>query len=87
MSTVRLVLGLVMILLGSYVALHPLWANGRPLTSSIWFDMAFAALFLLRGVMNLRGGRKRQRAETNIDGTEERRFPVLEFLEDPDSLP
>ena len=67
-STVRLVLGLVMILLGSYVALHPLWANGRPMTSSIWFDMAFAALFLLRGVMNLRGGRKRQSAGTNIDG-------------------
>ena len=63
-TNLRIVLGLVMILLGSYVALHPLWANGRPITQSIWFDMAFAALFLLRGVMNLRGGRKRQRAGT-----------------------
>jgi hypothetical protein len=63
MTTMRVVLGIVMILLGSYVALHPLWANGRPITTSIWFDMAFAALFLLRGVMNVRGARRRRRAD------------------------
>ena len=57
----RIVLGIVMILLGSYVALHPLWAHGRPITGSIWFDMAFAALFLLRGAMNVRGARRRER--------------------------
>ena len=62
MTTMRIVLGIVMILLGSYVALHPLWANGRPITTSIWFDMAFAALFLLRGVMNVRGARRRRPA-------------------------
>ena len=60
MTRLRIVLGVVMILLGSYVALHPLWANGRPITTSIWFDMAFAALFLLRGVMNVRGARRRR---------------------------
>jgi len=63
-TTLRIALGVVMIVLGLYVALHPLWANGRTITGSIWFDMAFAALFLLRGVMNLRGGRRRQRAGT-----------------------
>lgn len=62
MTTMRIVLGIVMILLGSYVALHPLWAHGRPITTSIWFDMAFAALFLLRGVMNVRGARRRRQA-------------------------
>jgi hypothetical protein len=64
MTTMRIVLGIVMILLGSYVALHPLWANGRPITTSIWFDMAFAALFLLRGVMNVRGARRRRGPDT-----------------------
>jgi len=58
MNTVRLVLGWVMIALGLYVALHPLWSHGHPVTPSIWLDMAFAAVFLLRGVMNLRTKRK-----------------------------
>jgi hypothetical protein len=58
MSTMRLVLGWVMIALGLFVAVHPLWAHGRPVTTSIWLDMGFAAVFLLRGVMNLRFRRK-----------------------------
>jgi len=48
-----------MILLGAYVAVHPLWSHDRPVTGSIWLDMAFAAVFLLRGMMNIRGVRKR----------------------------
>jgi uncharacterized membrane protein HdeD (DUF308 family) len=59
MTTVRLVLGWVMILLGAYVAAHPLWSRGKPVTTSLWLDMAFAAVFLLRGVMNIRGVRRR----------------------------
>jgi hypothetical protein len=54
----RLVLGWVMIALGAYVAVHPLWSHGRAVTTSLWLDMAFAALFLLRGVMNVRGVRR-----------------------------
>ena len=58
MTTLRLILGWIMILLGLYVAAHPLWSHSRPVTSSIWLDMAFAAVFLLRGVMNVRGVRR-----------------------------
>ena len=58
MTTVRLVLGWIMIALGLYVALHPLWSHGKPVTTSLWLDMAFAALFLLRGVMNVRAKRR-----------------------------
>jgi hypothetical protein len=54
MKTTRLVLGWIMIALGAYVAIHPLWSHGQPVTTSIWLDMAFAAVFLLRGLMNLR---------------------------------
>ena len=59
MTKIRLVLGWIMILLGAYVALHPLWSHGKPVTTSLWLDMAFAAVFLLRGFMNIRGVRKR----------------------------
>ena len=58
MVTLRFALGWIMIALGLYVALHPLWSHGQPVTTSIWLDMAFAAVFLLRGVMNLRAKRK-----------------------------
>jgi hypothetical protein len=58
MNTMRLVLGWVMIALGLYVAVHPLWSHGKPVTTSIWLDMGFAAVFLLRGVMNVRAKRR-----------------------------
>ena len=61
MTTVRLVLGWIMIVLGAYVAVHPLLSHGRPVTTSLWLDMAFAAVFLLRGFMNIRGVRKQPR--------------------------
>jgi hypothetical protein len=51
------VLGAAMCLLGAYVALRPLWSP-RPLSPSRWLDMGFAALFLLRGWMNLRAARR-----------------------------
>ena len=57
-----LAIGLVMMALGSYIALRPLWAGTRPLSSSRWLDLAFAAFFLLRGWMNVRSGIVRRRA-------------------------
>ena len=59
MMKIRLVLGWIMIVLGAYVAVHPLWSHGKPVTTSLWLDMAFAAVFLLRGFMNIRGVRRR----------------------------
>jgi hypothetical protein len=43
-----------MVAIGAYLVVHALWAHGRPVTQSIWIDLAFAALFILRGMMNLR---------------------------------
>jgi hypothetical protein len=62
MKTLTLVLGIVMLTLGGYLALRPLWAHGRPVTGSILLDMAFAAVFLLRGVMNVRRARRKRSA-------------------------
>jgi hypothetical protein len=64
MKTTRLVLGWIMIALGAYVAIHPLWSHGKPVTTSLWLDMAFAAVFLLRGLMNLRSLRRAARPGT-----------------------
>jgi hypothetical protein len=59
---VTLALGVVMILLGAFVALRPLWAGPRPLTASRWLDAAFAFFFLARGWMNVRLARRHMSA-------------------------
>jgi hypothetical protein len=51
---VLLAIGLVMMGLGAFVALRPLWAGPRPLTAARWLDAAFAFFFLLRGWLNVR---------------------------------
>ena len=51
---ILLVIGSVMATLGAFVALRPIWSGPAPLTSSRWLDIAFAAFFLIRGVMTVR---------------------------------
>jgi hypothetical protein len=62
-STFVLVLGLLMIALGLYVAIRPLVAPGPPLTGARWLDVAFAVVFLLRGAMNVQSARRRPRVQ------------------------
>jgi hypothetical protein len=60
--TLKLVLGVIMIGLGAYVAVLPLLPSHRALTGSRWLDVAFAAFFILRGWMNVRSAlRSKQR--------------------------
>ncbi len=49
-----LFLGAVQVAVGLFIALRPLVGSGAPLTSTRVLDMAFAAFFLIRGIMNLR---------------------------------
>jgi hypothetical protein len=58
MNTMRLVLGWIMIAIGAYLVGHLVWTGGAPQTPSLWLDIGFAALFILRGTMNLRGRRR-----------------------------
>lgn len=58
-----LVLGIVMLGLGAYIALRPL-LGAPPVTGTRLLDMAFAALFLLRGVMNIRALLRVQRSRS-----------------------
>ena len=49
-----LLLGLIMVGLGLFVAVRPLIAPGRPLTGQRWLDLVFALFFLARGAWNVR---------------------------------
>ena len=61
--TLSLVLGVIMIGLGAYVAVRPLLPSHRVLTGSRWLDAAFALFFILRGWMNVRSAlRSKERA-------------------------
>lgn len=57
-----LVLGVIMFVIGLYVAVRPLWTHNATLTGARWLDMAFAIVFMLRGVMNVRVAMNRRRA-------------------------
>jgi hypothetical protein len=50
----RLVLGVILFLLGAFVALRPLFTHWAVLTGARWLDMAFALVFMVRGVLNVR---------------------------------
>ena len=56
-----MVLGAVMIGLGSYVAVRPVLPNNRVLTGSRWLDIVFAAFFILRGAMHVRSALRGKR--------------------------
>ncbi len=50
---IGLVIGVVMLGLGAYIALHPLWSR-ETVSNSRFLDMAFAFFFLLKGGINVR---------------------------------
>jgi hypothetical protein len=59
---VTLVLGVIMFGIGVYVGVRPLWTHNSILTGARWLDMAFAAVFMLRGGLNVRTALSRRRA-------------------------
>lgn len=59
---VTLVLGVAMFTIGLYVAVRPLWTHNGVLTGARWLDVAFAVVFMLRGLINFRTVRDRRRA-------------------------
>lgn len=56
-----LVLGVVMFALGMFLALRPLFTHFATFTPSHWLDMTFAALFLMRGWLNVKTALKRRK--------------------------
>jgi uncharacterized membrane protein HdeD (DUF308 family) len=57
-----LITGGLLFALGLYVGLRPLWRPNSAVTGARWLDMAFAAVFMLRGVINLRTASARRRS-------------------------
>jgi uncharacterized membrane protein HdeD (DUF308 family) len=57
---VTLVLGVAMFAIGLYVAVRPLWTHNATVTGARWLDMAFAVVFMLRGIINVRTAMRRR---------------------------
>lgn len=56
---IRFVLGVILCALGLFIALRPLFTHNAVLTSARWLDVAFAFVFLVRGVMNIKSALNR----------------------------
>lgn len=61
-SAFRLLLGIILIGLGGYVAVRPLWRLHSTVTPSRFLDGAFAAVFILRGLFNVRSALRAAKA-------------------------
>jgi uncharacterized membrane protein HdeD (DUF308 family) len=61
-SVLKLILGVVLIGLGTFVALRPLWAPRSTVTPSRFLDVTFAAVFIVRGVVNVRSAMRASRS-------------------------
>jgi uncharacterized membrane protein HdeD (DUF308 family) len=54
-----MVLGVILGALGLFIAVRPLFVP-KTFTDSRWLDMTFAAVFLLRGVLNIKTALRRR---------------------------
>ena len=50
----RCAVGVVLFCLGFFIAVRPLFTHNGILTTARWLDFTFAAVFMLRGVINVR---------------------------------
>jgi uncharacterized membrane protein HdeD (DUF308 family) len=56
-----MVLGVILSLLGLFIAVRPLFVSAT-FTDARWLDMTFAAVFLLRGVLNVKTALRRRQS-------------------------
>jgi len=56
------VLGVLLLAIGAFVALRPLFTHFAVLTGARWLDVAFAVVFMLRGIVNMRAALRRRQA-------------------------
>jgi uncharacterized membrane protein HdeD (DUF308 family) len=60
---IMIVLGVIMFGIGLFVALRPLWSHNAVFLGARWLDLTFAAVFMLRGVINVRTALNRRRKQ------------------------
>lgn len=59
---VTLTLGVIMFGIGLFVAIRPLWTHNAVFLGARWLDLTFAAVFMLRGMINVRTALNRRQA-------------------------
>jgi hypothetical protein len=64
-----MVLGVILFGLGAFIAVRPLFTHYAVLTSARWLDMTFAAVFMLRGALNVKTALGRRAAAAGTTGT------------------
>jgi uncharacterized membrane protein HdeD (DUF308 family) len=57
---VSLVLGVVLIGLGAFVGVRPLFTHNATLTGTRWLDITFAVVFMIRGTVNVKTALRRR---------------------------
>jgi uncharacterized membrane protein HdeD (DUF308 family) len=50
----RSVVGVILFCLGLFIAVRPLFTHNAVLTSARWLDFTFAAVFMIRGIVNVK---------------------------------
>jgi hypothetical protein len=57
---VSLVLGVILIGLGCFIGLRPLFTHNATLTGPRWLDVTFALVFMIRGTVNVKTALRRK---------------------------
>jgi hypothetical protein len=55
-----MVMGIVLMALGAFIGVRPLFTHFAVLTGARWLDITFALVFLLRGWMNVKTAQRRR---------------------------
>ena len=53
-------IGVVMIALGCFIGVRPMFTHNAPFTATRWLNIAFALFFLIRGTMNVKAALRRK---------------------------
>jgi uncharacterized membrane protein HdeD (DUF308 family) len=61
-----LVLGVVLMGLGGFLGVRPLFTHWAVLTGARWLDVTFAVVFLFRGWLNVKTALRRREASANV---------------------
>jgi hypothetical protein len=61
-----LVLGVVLMGLGAFIGVRPVFTHWAVLTSARWLDVTFALVFILRGWLNVKTALRRREVAADV---------------------
>lgn len=61
-----LVLGVILMGLGAFIGVRPLFTHWAVLTTARWLDVTFALVFIFRGWLNVKTALRRREASATV---------------------